>query len=146
MKAIIFLSLVTLMILSAMLMIAPPGILDSRFYYSAETASAFFHGLSADESGRYLLSEILDLLFIMSYTSTLALVFRRFSLSKVSAFVPGTLDLIESIPIVLCLMGWLKIESLPFLGILTLAKWSSVGIVGGYAVIRTVLRRRLKSF
>lgn len=141
MKKIIVLALITLSILAAMLLIAPPGILDSRFYYSPDTAIDFIQGLSDDESRRYLISEILDLFFILAYSNTLVFFFKKFGLSKGAALVPGVLDFLETVLIVLCLSGYLSPARVPFLGLLTLLKWISVILLGVGSAMKMVAAR-----
>ncbi|MEK6628154.1 MAG: hypothetical protein AABY53_05970, partial [Bdellovibrionota bacterium] len=102
--------------------------LDARFYYSGLEAVQYFKSLSDKDSYRYLVTEVFDLSFIITYTALLFLSLKRlvYKSQKVKylAFIPGIFDLVETSTIISVLLGKISIESHPWLGLITAMKWS----------------------
>lgn len=101
-----FLSIQVIILLVSLLLtgivmrsLSPPHKLDSRVYYSSEQGTAYLAGLSDSQKQNYLRAELFDFWFMINYTWLLFLALRKYLPRKKLlwlAFVPGTLDLLET--------------------------------------------------
>jgi len=102
-------------------------ILDSRFYYSATEASNFFAALGSQKTHIYLKHQLLDLLFLSSYSviafSIVEILFPKSSKMKIFSVVPGIFDLIETVSIIAILLGAPTFIFVGWLGLATCLKW-----------------------
>jgi len=128
----------------AILIVGTLNSLDVRFYYTAQQADDFLRSLSPLESQRYLRTELLDLIFLSSYSVLLAFSMRRLYPSKIFlawyAIIPGVFDLAETMTIILLLAKWISYPP-PWLGLATCLKWtigaSVIALVLGGPIINT---------
>jgi hypothetical protein len=108
-------------------------ILDARFFYSANDVSRFFAELPPGRAGVYLEHQLLDLLFLSSYSvlsfSLAGFLFPGPSKLKSLALVPGVFDLIETSSIIAILLGAPIGLFAGWLGFATCLKWSSGGLL-----------------
>jgi|GEM_PF-3653894 len=120
-------------------------ILDARFYYSAREATGFFAALEPPQNKIYLEHELLDLVFLSSYTAlfgTLAKrVFPNSSSLQFFAFAPGLFDLIETGSIMAILLGSSPGIFVGWLGVVTCCKW-----IAGSLFAIAIFVRYLRSF
>ncbi len=106
----------------------PDDELDIKFFYTSVQANNFLQGLSASQAGAYLLNEIMDLLFLSTYSLLFFFLARRFYFRKTwMALVPGFFDLIETTTIIFLLINrsWAPPH---WLGYATSLKWTT-GII-----------------
>jgi len=120
-------------------------LLDARFYYSATEASGFFAALSPAKAHLYLKHQLLDLLFLSSYSvlsfSVVEVLFPKSLRMKIFAIVPGVFDLIETGSIIAILLGAPTTIFAGWLGFATLLKW-----VTGCLLIFIILSRMIWTF
>jgi hypothetical protein len=125
----------------------PSQSLDIKFYYSGAEARALIQNLHAFELKYYFRNELIDLIFIFTYTSALWIGLRRiFPNNKATAtlaLLPGFFDLIETIAIIYAVKrpGGPH-DFFDWLGVVTSLKWIFVAIAIG-AVIMGLVRRKL---
>lgn len=84
----------------AMRSYSPAHKLDSRPYYSYDQAVIYLQGLSELQKQNYFKAEMLDFWFMINYTWLLLLAFKKYVINKKNywpAFVPGILDLFETL-------------------------------------------------
>lgn len=136
----------------AALVLLPPGlaILDARFHYSGDDALAFLNGLGEVGRRAYSTHQWVDLAFIASYTTFLYAAVERFSVRRplalrVTAFLPGAFDLIETVGILVLLAtferpGVQAFALASLVGTATTLKWCSFGVLVA-AFLRTRMRR-----
>lgn len=109
--------------------VGPHDSLDAHIYYTGEEARSFLKGLGEGQAYFYFINELLDLLFIILY-STLAFfsvkkLFNTFAMAPWIALIPGVLDLIETTTILFILKLGDTLTVLDNLGIITFLKWTS---------------------
>lgn|GEM_PF-1683251 len=118
--------------------------LDARFYYSQGESLRFFEGLTTVEVEKYKRQEIFDFLFIAAYSGlfvrVLGLLFPKKLLLKSLGLVPGVLDVIETVTIMLVLLGIVPLAPLG-LGFVTGAKWVASGLVLLFVAVASVRRK-----
>jgi hypothetical protein len=138
-------ALVTLYLLMSRLM-GLHDILDSRLYYSAEEASLFFRSLSPSQMDRYFKHELLDLLFLTSYTlldiTLLARLFPEQPRLRYLGLVPGFFDALETLGILAVLTGAPISRIVPWLGIATCLKWITGAGIALMILVRLTTQRR----
>jgi hypothetical protein len=132
---------------AVILIVMPAQILDLRIYYDALQAKTYILGLSEFEHTRYVLTEVLDLFFIFLYTSVFWLVVNSTE-SKLKqrihlVFVPGLIDLTETLLILMALLVNISDPIYEWLGRITFAKWISVGVFF-CALVMTMSHHRFK--
>lgn len=106
--------------------------LDARFFYSAEEAWTFLNGLSHSQVNVYFRNELIDLLLIGSYTYLFFLLAQRLFPSerlRWYTLVPGLFDLLETLAVIYLLTYPPGAFHLGWLGIATLLKWSTGGVI-----------------
>ena len=116
-----------------MRMIGPPDCLDLKLYYSGEQARALINSFSESDLRVYFLQEILDLVFLTSYTAFFILMLRRLYPTKIwlliFPLIVGLSDLVETTVTLLVL----KFSNLnvwfDWLGPFTFVKWALGSIV-----------------
>ncbi len=118
----------------AMLMIGPPSTLDVRLFYSNEEAYKWLASLTENQRSDYLINEYLDI----AYTTSYSLIF--FLILGPWGIIPGTLDLFETIPIILHLRN--GSELLPMMGIISGSKWISGMVAFGFVIRKLIPERR----
>lgn len=125
-KTFVFFLLVAALSGIPMLMIGLPKTLDVRLFYSHAEAMSWLTSLSESQRADYLLNEYLDLGYLFGYSGMF------FLLAGPVGIVPGILDLIETVPIILHLkFGY----ALPvFLGFVSGIKWISGALVGMFII------------
>ena len=109
-----------------MLIIGPPNTLDVRLFYSNEDAYLWLNSLTINQRSNYLITEYLDIGYTISYSMIFFFILGPIGL------IPGILDLIETVPIILHLKNG---SALPeHLGFVSGIKW-----ITGVIVFVTVL-------
>jgi hypothetical protein len=121
-------------------LLSPKNKLDVRLYYSVSEAEEFFSQLGPTESHNYRVGEILDLFFILNYSLICFLAFDSFFPGKwrYVLFLPGLMDLVETISILLKLKG--HQISLSLLSYSTTGKWAA-GVALLFVLIYQIFRR-----
>ncbi len=130
-KAFVFFLLVAACSGIPMLMIGLKQTLDVRLFYSHAEAMSWLTSLSESQRADYLLNEYLDLGYLLGYTGMF------FVLLGPLGLIPGILDLIETVPIILHLNHMMDLPA--FLGIVSGVKWIS-GVVIGLLIVRKYFR------
>ncbi len=120
-----------------MLMIGPPHSLDVRLYYSHAEAMQWFDSLIYDEKTNYLINECLDLIYIAVYTGIFLILNGKWGV------IPGIIDLMETIPIILFLKNGNELPE--YLGIISMAKWIA-GVVFIVLSVKKLLTLRNASY
>ncbi len=111
------------------------GTLDVHFFYTHAEALSWLTSLSPEMTKAYYLNELFDLLFISSYSFAAWVI-----LQKKWAFLPGIMDLIETLSI-LCYLSFPSIDRVFFiLCFITALKW----MTGGVLVILIILKLNKK--
>ena len=115
-----------------MLLTSPKEILDTKLFYTGAQARALLSSFDPMVREQYFRNELLDMLFITSYTGALVLAFYRLFPGKkfvqFLAILPGAFDLIETSAILLALKGGLSWSHFDWLGAVTCMKWVCAGI------------------
>ncbi|MES2527552.1 MAG: hypothetical protein V4598_10710 [Bdellovibrionota bacterium] len=117
-----------------MLMIGLKQTLDVRLFYSHAEAMSWLTSLSESQRADYLLNEYLDLGYLLGYTGMF------FLLAGPLGLIPGILDLIETVPIILHLNHMMELPT--FLGTISGVKWISGVMVGVLILMKFIGRRR----
>lgn len=134
-KIILVLILIAMVCGISMLVIGPHGTLDTKLFYSQSEAYRWLTSLTPEQRSAYLLNEYLDMGYLLAYTGIFILVLGPIG------FIPGILDLVENVPIILYL---LKGSELPvFLGIISGVKWISGVIVFGLVVRKLRINKKV---
>ncbi len=118
-----------------MLINGPSHTLDVRLFYSQEEAHQWLSSLTEAQRGDYLITEFFDVAYTLSYSAIFYLILGPLG------FIPGILDLIETIPIILHLKTGSDLPSQ--LGTVSGVKWITGGIAFGFVLwkSRIYLRR-----
>lgn len=132
-KLIIVLAFVAAACGISMLIIGPSHTLDVRLFYSQAEAHEWLTSLTQAQRGDYLITEFFDVAYTLSYSAIFYLVLGPLGL------IPGILDLIETIPIILHLLNGSTLPSM--LGMISGIKWIS-GIVAFIFVVRKLVKER----
>ena len=111
------------------------GILDARLYYSANDAAVYLSGLSPEQAATYFRHELLDLLFLSSYSLFFVTLLPK---RKWVGVIPGIFDLLETGGILVALKVGPRPEIVSWLGWATLLKWTT----GSYVVAVLLLQIR----
>jgi len=129
-----------------MTIVSPSAILDARLYYTGDQARELLGGFNASERLAYFHNELLDFLFMATYSALLFLWARRVLPARFRwiAFVPGVLDLIETSFILYAASSAGPWAFFDWLGCITLLKWVTGGVVIVVLVVRGVLRTRAR--
>jgi hypothetical protein len=134
-------------VLTAMIIVGPSQSLDARLYYDPMEAWSFFVSLTPEQTGRYFVNELLDLVFIFLYSSFLYLSFQRLTGWKKSlcqiGYLPGAFDLVETTWILSTLKTGNISGPILWMGTVTFLKWASGAAVIGVLAFAS-LRRRLQ--
>jgi hypothetical protein len=135
------------LILILMRVFGPADTLDARFFYDQMEAWSFFQTLSEEDSRRYLVNELFDLVFIGLYSAIFYRSIERHSGWRKSflsvAWIPGIFDLIETSWILIVLQFGEISGPLLLLGWMTMAKWISVTAVLGVLSLLFIRKVRL---
>ncbi|MBK8173333.1 MAG: hypothetical protein IPK60_23775 [Sandaracinaceae bacterium] len=134
----IVLGLVAMATSATLVAIGPSQTLDTRFFYSAQTAHDFLVDIGAEGRSAYLRVECIDFGLICVYSAFLLRVFlRRFEGRPLHwiALVPGAFDLAETFTI-FTLLTHDDFDVPGYLGYLTCAKWVSAIVVLAVAIAR----------
>jgi hypothetical protein len=113
----------SVVLLSTAITLTGPGeSLDAKFYYDGEQARAFLGSLDALKAQQYFRQEILDLFFIVAYTSVIFMALRK-RLPKMAwlAFPGAAFDFVETSAILYALSA--APVGLDQLGYVTALKW-----------------------
>lgn len=123
-RRMIALWLIAIVLGCTMLIHGPSDTLDARFFYSAQEASDYLTGLSSEKAHRYFVNELIDLVFLATYSMISILSLKRGAsrFSRAIALSPGFADLAETMTILILLSSDLAAPAI--LGILTAAKWN----------------------
>ncbi len=118
-----------------MLALGASNSLDVKFYYNGDQARALLNGLNETHRHRYLLTEFVDCVFIVSYSTALFMALtsvfgRGVSIIALSLF-PGICDAVETLGVIFALMTSADHSYFDWLGVMTCLKWS----VGGIALV-----------
>lgn len=115
--------------------------LDARFYYTGAEAAKYIKSLSEKDNYRYLVTELFDLSFIITYTGIFYLSLKRifFNNKKIKylALLPAAFDLVETKTIIECLSTGANINNQYYwLGYVTLLKWLTLGLLMSLFLIK----------
>lgn len=120
--------------------------LDVRFYYTFEEAVTFFISLSDETGFRYLVKELLDLVYICLYSGLFKRGIRHFIFPNYPklfiSLIPGLLDVIETLSIIFVLIGFASFDVLTILGFVTCLKWSSALLIISLIIFGWVRSKR----
>ncbi len=121
-KTFVFFLLIAAVCGSFMLSLGLKKTLDVRLFYSLDEAYSWLSSLTPAQRADYLLNEYLDVGYLLGYTGIFFLLIGPIGL------IPGALDLLETVPIIL----HLKFDvPLPFfLGFVSGIKWIAGVTVG----------------
>jgi hypothetical protein len=132
-RLIVLFALVAALCGTFMLMIGPEKTLDVRLFYSQEEAYDWLSTLTSNQRAYYIVNEFLDIVYTISYSMIFFLVLGPMGL------IPGILDLIETVPIILHLQTGSELPSQ--LGIVSGFKWIT-GVITVILVIRKFMAGR----
>ncbi len=118
-----------------MLMIGPNDTLDVTLFYSRDEAYTWLKSLTENQRSAYLLKEYLDIGYLLSYTAIFTLILGPIGL------VPGILDLMETVPIILHLRNGFELPA--FLGFISGIKWIA-GVIAFIMIVKEFTKRRRK--
>jgi hypothetical protein len=110
----------------------PSETLDAKFYFSNAEAQALFQRATAHDLQAYRVNELIDLVFLVSYSCVLFLGLRKVdstsTLIPLLGFVPGVFDLCETSAIFYALSTSTNQDFFKWLGVVTSLKWSTAAI------------------
>lgn len=122
--------------------------LDIRFYYSPDAANSFFSALSDIQRELYLKHELIDLLFLISYSTLFFFILERMFPKqrriKFIGLIPGVFDFFETSGIIAVLLGTPVDAITPWLGSATAIKWATGSILVA-AILLIGTRRTLRA-
>lgn len=113
---------------SLMLIIGPGKTLDVRLFYTLDEAYTWLASLTPPKRTDYLINEYLDLGYILGYSGMFAILLGPIGL------IPGLLDLVETVAIILHLKFGFALPV--FLGFVSGIKW-----ITGVIVVIMILRK-----
>lgn len=125
----------------SMHVLGPDNVLDTELFFTASEADTFIRGLGIQNMRAYFVNEIVDLLFLVTYSVLFFLLARRYYFRKTwLTFIPGIFDLIETTTIILLLQN--KSYASPiWLGYVTCLKWTT-GSIAVTAIVAGFIRQR----
>ena len=122
---------------------SPHGSLDSQIYYSGEEARVYLKGLTDGQSFSYFVNQFWDLLFIFLYSAlgyfSVKKLFSTIKMAPWLALIPGVFDLIETTSILFILKLGDAINALDALGVVTLLKWCSGGLLAVLIILKFLM-------
>jgi hypothetical protein len=130
-RPIVVLALIAAVCGISMLLIGPSHTLDVRLFYSQSEAHEWLASLTQAERSNYLTTEFFDVAYTLSYSAIFYLILGPIGL------VPGILDLIETIPIILHLKNGNDLPA--FLGTVSGIKWITGIVAFGFVVRKFVM-------
>lgn len=140
-------ALAVIILSTAMTILGPRESLDAKFYYTGEQAHALLLSFTAEEAEKYFRNEIIDLLFIVAYTSLLFMALKKRAPNFIwLAFPAGFFDLIETSSILYCLKA--SPVFLNQLGFVTAFKWiffTGAKLTVLYGLFRAKLKGRSRT-
>lgn len=129
----IFVWSIFVIVLTVIIKVDSQNILDTRLYYSNEEAIQYIKSLSRKDTYRYLLTEIFNLILVVTSTVLLYLSLKRFYIKKTKlkylALVPGALALYEASTLISVLTDQAELKAYPWLGLIALFKWLTLSLV-----------------
>lgn len=133
-------AVVGVIVAGVMISIGVMDSLDARFFYTPEEAQSYFFSLSEQKAAQYMLTEWLDLVFILSYSVFLyfafSLTYPKKNGAKRFALATGFFDLCETLGIITALQIGPRPEITSWLGIVTMLKWTTATIAIGALLVK----------
>lgn len=117
-------------------LLGPNESLDAKLFYSGDEALNFFQSLTEPAIAKYKNQEILDLFFILLYTTVFyrLLRVRKPEWAFLLCLLPGIMDYSETLSILTYLLNGTSPIPLNWLGYVTFLKWFLGFILGLYIV------------